>query len=265
MNCEGYNTLWVKSKPWRRRSNQQSDVCRRDSGCPLNRHVTIRAELELTEDRSDGRERTHWTDFDKEISTSDDAVSVESRSPVNWHSFESLPSPKLPMASGLQLCQPSGHLGAPCASSRSLYFLKYYLERLCPVLVMMDAPTNPLRMLLPPIALASSMLLQALCAVSACHMSQPTTSPSNRLSFDAVGSYTRALYEMNRSLSNCDDTGGGVSDEMILTIVFLCKYEIVKGSKRLWKQHLDGLKRLVKFQRKAGGKASNVTPFVKSL
>ncbi|RFU34152.1 hypothetical protein B7463_g2144, partial [Scytalidium lignicola] len=232
------------------------------------KHVIRHAERKSIEDSNIVIDSTHCTDYNEEPCLQNDYFkSIGSEFlPGSWHNIsEGLPlSRTTPTGSGLLLDQFS-RLGVPYASSRSLYFFQYYLERLCPVLVMLDAPTNPLRLLLPPVALSSSMLLHAVCAVSACHMSQPTTSTIKQINLDAMHYYTRALHELNNSLSNCDDSRGGLSDEIILTTVFLCKYEIVKGSRKLWKQHIVGLNRLLNIHQSCVRKESNVFAFVKSF
>lgn len=153
-------------------------------------------------------------------------------------------------------------------SSRNLYFLQYYIECLCPVLVMIDMPTNPLRILLPQSALSSSMLLQAVCAVSACHMAQRTVSVASnytQVELDAVRYYTRAIDQLNTSLPCYSTAHCCLSDEILLTTVFLCKYEIVRGSTNLWRQHLMGLERLLNIQQRANRRDTTAEAFVQGL
>lgn len=85
-----------------------------------------------------------------------------------------------------------------------------------------------------------------MCALSAMHF-------SNR-SFDSFGVgvsaqtaatkyYIQTMKGIRMALA--EDLDGGVSDEVVLAVGLLCKYEIVRGSVKQWAVHLGALQRLV--------------------
>ncbi|KAI9732365.1 MAG: hypothetical protein M1834_001572 [Cirrosporium novae-zelandiae] len=159
----------------------------------------------------------------------------------------------------------------PEAPSDSIYFIQYHVERLCPALVMMDSPSNPLRTLLVQAAFSSPMLLNALCAVSACHMSMQLSTSHSNTRRSAITFYAQALTKLNRSLSMYSQNrvtnlaGRNVSDEIVLTSAILCKYEIVKGSTHQWRQHLSGLERLIQLQGGDSSHNSQTKAFLRSF
>lgn len=86
--------------------------------------------------------------------------------------------------------------------------------------------------------------MKAMCAMSAMHL-------SNR-SFDgfsaqtaATNYYIQTMRAIRRALERCSDVGGGLSDDVILAVGLLCKYEIVRGSVKQWAVHLNAIQKLV--------------------
>ncbi|RDW74205.1 hypothetical protein BP5796_07647 [Coleophoma crateriformis] len=96
-------------------------------------------------------------------------------------------------------------------------------------------------------------------------MLQTSTTTNGQLGLDAVRHYTHALNDLNKSLSNYKGLGGRPSEDVLLTIVFLCKYEIVNGSTKMWKQHLVGLERLVNMWQSKFQDASEAGAFVQGF
>jgi hypothetical protein len=112
------------------------------------------------------------------------------------------------------------------------------------------------------------MLLHAVCAVSACHMAQRidlTANNHTQVGLEAVRYYTRAIDELNTALPGYNTARGCLADEMLLTTVFLCKYEIVRGSTKLWRLHLMGLERLLNIQQLASRRETSAEAFVEGL
>ncbi len=126
------------------------------------------------------------------------------------------------------------------------YYLSYYTAHLSKLLVMVDTASNPLRGMIVPRLEFSPMLLRAVCAVSACHLSQRREdSHSSRHGILALKYYSEALSSLTTSLEDYARTCRCPADVTVLTAVFLCKYEIIRGSTREWRHHLTGLIQLM--------------------
>lgn len=126
------------------------------------------------------------------------------------------------------------------------HYLQYHVEQGSKLLANLETTENPLRSLIIPRALSSPLLMKAMCALSAMHF-------SNR-SFDSFGASVSAQTAATKyyiqtmkgiRVALAEDPGRGVSDEVVLAVGLLCKYEIVRGSVRQWAVHLGALQRLV--------------------
>lgn len=145
-------------------------------------------------------------------------------------------------------------------------YLSYYTEHLSKLLVMADTASNPLRETIIPRMLRSPTLLKAVCAVSACHLSQRGDNfYAARDGMLALRYYSSALNSLTASL-NDDALLGQVSAEVtLLTAAFLCKYEIIRGSTSEWRHHLKGLMQLVKKLVTSAALSSEVRKYLQSL
>ncbi|RAL15640.1 Zn(II)2Cys6 transcription factor [Aspergillus homomorphus CBS 101889] len=134
-------------------------------------------------------------------------------------------------------CRPLSHL-----SQLESHYLRYHMELGSKLLANLESADNPLRSLIIPRALSSSLLMKALCAVSATHC-------ANRIAYHweaqtaATTYYIQTLKGLQSVLS--EYTAGSFPDEAILAVALLCKYEIVRGSVKQWVAHLNALQGLV--------------------
>jgi hypothetical protein len=135
------------------------------------------------------------------------------------------------------------------ASAKELHFLQYHAEILCTLLVNADCSNNPLRQVVLPRAITSSMLRHAVCSVAAWHMSTSFVGKEDVLQAEAMSYYMQALSKLNSTIRRMktdealDDVV--VSEESLLTSIFLCKYEIMKGGVVNWQSHLSGIEGLL--------------------
>lgn len=156
--------------------------------------------------------------------------------------------------------------------------LLYYTVRLSRLLVMVDTPSNPLRDMVIPRMASSPMLLRAVCAVSACHLAQqrqdgssrdengPTATvvPSGDGTF-GLRNYAQALSSLTRCLAGYARADRSSVDQIVLTAVFLCKYEIIRGSTREWRHHLAGLTQLMRHPVTVSGLSHEARKYLQSL
>lgn len=141
---------------------------------------------------------------------------------------------------------------------------QYYVERLSGLLVNAIGYENPLCSLIVPRALSSSILLEAVCAVSALHRSSHAEG-DERTTYqaEATGYYVRAMSDLRDLIpqvsSSRDDTmplDSGQLEIALLSSIFLCKYEIIKDGVHDWRRHLQGIETLAQL---LGGDASTAS------
>ena len=126
------------------------------------------------------------------------------------------------------------------------HYLQYHVEQGSKLLANLETTENPLRSLIIPRALSSPLLMKAMCALSAMHFSNRSFD-SFGVGIDAQTAATKYYIQTMKGIrmALAEDPGGGVSDEVVLAVGLLCKYEIVRGSVRQWAVHLGALQRLV--------------------
>lgn len=167
----------------------------------------------------------------------DDGLSIDSysTSEVNDQSEYTIPYASL---------QPSLYLTH--LTPLETHYLQYHIEQGSKLLVNLETTENPLRSLIIPRALSSPLLMKAMCALSAMHFSNRSFD-SFGVSIDAQTAATKYYIQTMKGIrmALAEDSGGGVSDEVVLAVGLLCKYEIVRGSVRQWAVHLGALQRLV--------------------
>ncbi|OJK05337.1 hypothetical protein ASPACDRAFT_20131 [Aspergillus aculeatus ATCC 16872] len=135
----------------------------------------------------------------------------------------------------------------PCKSLSHLshsetHYLQYHMELGSKLLANLESADNPLRSLIIPRALSSSLLMKALCAVSATHCANRIAAHSEAQTA-ATTYYIQTLNGLQSVLSEYPT--GRFPDEAILAVALLCKYEIVRGSVKQWVAHLNALQKLV--------------------
>jgi hypothetical protein len=139
------------------------------------------------------------------------------------------------------------NVSSPISGER-MRFLQYYIERASDRLINLEIADNPLRTLVLPRASSSILVLNALCALAACHQSNTSQGLELQSSARALSYYSRTLQDLRKSLEvNCSGNNDDLlpSTDSILTAALLCKYEIVSGSTKQWPLHLKAVQRLV--------------------
>ncbi|GAD94058.1 C6 transcription factor [Paecilomyces variotii No. 5] len=140
------------------------------------------------------------------------------------------------------LCGSPGHISSP-----EMYYLQYHTERGSKLLTNLEMEENPLRAIIIPRALSSPLVMDALCAVSAVHMSNWAPHRDAGAQTAAMQYYGRAINRLRKvlgdpyAISSCTAT----PEELIVTVAWLCKYEVVRGSVKQWRDHLDALQNLI--------------------
>ena len=134
-------------------------------------------------------------------------------------------------------------LAPPDASLLERYLLDHYIQKASTVLINVEGPSNPLRSVLIPRAITSQILMDALYAVAAYHVFVCNHDASFRAS--ALKYYNRAASALSRGIAgaSCHMIGEDL-EVLLLTSVFLCKYEIISVGKN-WRQHLQGVQKML--------------------
>lgn len=128
------------------------------------------------------------------------------------------------------------HLG-----DHETHYLQYHVEFGSRLLANLESDDNPLRSLLIPRAISSPLLMKAVCALSALHLANRSAGFSAQTA--AAGFYGRALSGIRTAIA--DSATNGLSDDTMLAVGLLCKYEVVRGSVKQWVVHLNALQRLI--------------------
>ncbi|EAA62784.1 predicted protein [Aspergillus nidulans FGSC A4] len=116
------------------------------------------------------------------------------------------------------------------------------MERGSKLLTNLESDENPLRSMLIPRALSSTLLMNALCALSAIHFSN-RTHHSWFAENEGAKYYIDTMRGLRTTLATSERSY--VPDDAILAVSLLCKYEIVRGSVKQWAVHLDAVQTLV--------------------
>lgn len=143
------------------------------------------------------------------------------------------------------ICGSPGHISH--ISGPEMYYLQYHTERGSKLLTNLEMEENPLRAIIIPRALSSPLVMDALCAVSAVHMSNWAPHRDAGSQTAAMHYYGRTINRLRKvlsdpyAISSCTAT----PEEIIITVAWLCKYEVVRGSVKQWRDHLDALQKLI--------------------
>lgn len=126
-------------------------------------------------------------------------------------------------------------------SGNESHYLQYHVEYGSRLLANLESDDNPLRSLLIPRAMSSPLLMKAVCAVSALHLANRSQH------FDAetaaANYYGRTLGGLRKELAQ--SSTDNLSDDAMLAVGLMCKYEVVRGSVGQWVVHLNALQRLI--------------------
>lgn len=152
------------------------------------------------------------------------------------------------------------------ATMTERYLMHHYTNRVSAVLVNVDSPSNPLRSVLLPRALASPTLMDALYATSAMHAFMGNRKAEfRRLS---LAFYNRAITALRQAIANLDAQHDPAAIEtLLLTSIYLCKWEIISDGTH-WRAHFQGIRRLWetdKVQNSLAEMDSEAVAFIRSL
>ncbi|EXJ86149.1 hypothetical protein A1O1_06519 [Capronia coronata CBS 617.96] len=135
--------------------------------------------------------------------------------------------------------------------------LSYYLEHICPMTMPTRVSTSPFATLLVPFSITtSSLALDALLALAACHRSR--SNPA----YTAMGLQLsdRALRNLRSKLSHDDPREVANSSETLVVMMLLCLFEIVKECDKRWVVHLKGARDLIRIRRNTAGASNQRQP-----
>lgn len=140
----------------------------------------------------------------------------------------------------------------PIFQASDAYYLQYHAELGSQLLSNLEFQrNNPLKEVLIPRAMSSPLFLNALCTLSAGHMSNRASSNKDTLRKAELTYYGKTLSGVRKALAALpQETASSPAyiasvEELISTVASLCKYEAVRGSVRSWRGHLEALQRLV--------------------
>lgn len=182
-----------------------------------------------------------------------EGIVIEAPYTSTFSSWVNRPSPRLGLSSN------------PQASTMGCYLLHHYIFKLCVVLINVDGPANPLRNVVLPRAVTSQTLMNALYATSALHVFVGKCDPKFRVA--SLAYYSKAVSGLLKSISNFSSPREpGEPEILLLTAVFLCKYEILSGGVSNWRSHLEAVRQLFTAVRQQQSRlAPETVAYVQSL
>ncbi|PKY01271.1 C6 transcription factor [Aspergillus campestris IBT 28561] len=247
LSCEGYGSIWAKPL------NPSDQVFQQYEPVPKRRRIDASAS-ELGSSPASTREpsspcSTVSTCPSISLSSPSDSNAIEIRTPSADNSdFDDVDTSRgkevvpwnAPVEFGLGILDPSGHMSN--LSHLETHFLQYHMEQGSKLLANLDSDENPLRSLIIPRALSSPLLMKALCAVSAMHLAN-RSQDNLHAQTAAANYYIRTMSGIRAALFQ--SPGQPFTDDSILSVALLVKYEIVRGSVKQWATHLKALENLV--------------------
>lgn len=232
--CEGYGSMWAEPLGPASISRQSGQKRRRISLSPTSSNHSG----EVSESNSNISTRStasrNLLDDDIFIETCLDSPSIQTEE-------SSTPYPNLAIS-------PEPLIPIPHLSSLDSHYLQYHVEQGSKLLANLENDENPLRSLLIPRAMSSPLLMKAMCAMSAMHLANRSLDGFSAQTA-ATNYYIQTMRAIRGVLAECSDvvggSDGGLSDDVILAVGLLCKYEIVRGSVKQWAVHLDAIQKLI--------------------
>ncbi|KAJ5166655.1 uncharacterized protein N7482_005436 [Penicillium canariense] len=143
-------------------------------------------------------------------------------------------------------------------SGHESHYLQYHMEFGSRLLANLESEHNPLRSFLIPRAMSSPLLMKALCAVSALHLANRSYGLEAQTA--AASFYGRTLSGLRTALA--DEI---LSDDAVLAVGLMCKYEIIRGSVKQWVVHLSALQRLIASRGGLGSMDQEAAHFLRGL
>ncbi|KAJ5491447.1 hypothetical protein N7539_003014 [Penicillium diatomitis] len=126
-------------------------------------------------------------------------------------------------------------------SSEEAHYLQYHEVMGSQRLANLDSEHNPLRSFLIPRAMTSPLLMKAVCAISAMHLSNRTDNPDAK--YASLDFYDRTLKGLRNVIA--ESATESIPDDALLAVGMMCKYEVVRGSVKQWVVHLTALHKLI--------------------
>lgn len=125
----------------------------------------------------------------------------------------------------------------------------------------LESEHNPLRSFLIPRAMSSPLLMKAVCAISAMHLSNRTDSLDAKTA--AIDFYGRTLKGLRSVM--VQSATQTLPDDALLAVGMMCKYEVVRGSVKQWVIHLTALHQLIASRGGLGSMDSEAAHFLRGL
>ncbi|KAL4884837.1 fungal-specific transcription factor domain-containing protein [Aspergillus karnatakaensis] len=130
------------------------------------------------------------------------------------------------------------------------YYLDYYNDRICQLLIVYDSDNNPFRSLIP-LALNDAVLLDAICALAARHranFNQPfssTPTQASSVSPNVDGEALRFKHGAIQGLSKSLTAQRSYHDSTVASVFLLVFLDLVESGCDRWNYHLEGAKSLM--------------------
>jgi hypothetical protein len=157
------------------------------------------------------------------------------------------------------ILKPQGFLSH--ISGHEAHYLQYHEAMASQRLANLESEHNPLRSFLIPRAMSSPLLMKAVCAISAMHLSNRTDSLDAKTA--AIDFYGRTLRGLQAVMAQ--SVTEVVPDDAMLAVGMLCKYEVVRGSVKQWVIHLTALHRLIESRGGLGSMDPEAAHFLRGL
>ncbi|KAJ6013311.1 hypothetical protein N7540_007902 [Penicillium herquei] len=239
--CEGYGSLWVEplgpsTQTFQQDASTEFVKPRRRNKTDLS-HILSQSPSPY---HSDG-----CLDTPPSIVSSSPSGSVPSSPPnqssedIQNQNDEIIQQIIVPQDSLAVVPRPRNYV--PHLSNNESHYIQYHVEHGSRLLANLESEDNPLRSLLIPRAMSSPLLMKAVCAMSALHLANRSQGFSAQTA--SANYYGQTLNELRSVLvkSSPED----LSDNEMIAVGLLCKYEIVRGSVKQWVVHLNALQRVI--------------------
>lgn len=137
----------------------------------------------------------------------------------------------------------------PSFTEVDFHLLQYYTEKLSSCMANADGFWNPLRVLIIPRMLSSTVLFYAVSACAAQHQSM-LCAQERKSEFESLATlrYVRSLSALTKLMPSVYEsfaTSGTaeqwLDENVLLTSIFMCKFEIIKDGMATWRRHLKGI------------------------
>ena len=139
----------------------------------------------------------------------------------------------------------------PQLAGSDYQLLQYYTEKLSSCMANADGIWNPLRILIIPRMVSSTLLFHAVSACAAQHQALYVGARKVEYEHLATSHYVRALLALTKHIPSVYESRGAeetpdkwINECVLLNSIFLCKYEIIKNGVAIWRSHLDGIEPL---------------------